>query len=49
VEDVQAELDRIKEEQDEEGYQTDYPTNRTVVIEDEQLLEEQTGTTEQGT
>ena len=49
VDDVQAELDRIKEEQDEEGYQTDYPTNRTVVIEDEQLLEEQTGTTEQGT
>lgn len=49
VDDVQAELDKIKEEQDEEGYQTDYPTNRTVVTEDVQLLEETAAATEQGT
>ena len=46
---AQAELDKIKEEQDEEGYQTDYPTNRTVVTEDVQLLEETAAATEQGT
>ena len=42
VDDVQAEMDRIQEEQ-EEGYATEYPTERvdeTVVIEDDGLLEE---------
>jgi cell division protein FtsB len=47
---AQAELDKIKEEQDEESYDTDYPTNRTVVIEDEQqLLEEQAAAVKPGT
>ena len=44
-----VDMDKIKEEQDEEGYQTDYPTNRTVVTEDVQLLEETAAATEQGT
>lgn len=43
VDDVQAELDRIKEE-DEEGYDTEYATNRTVGVvtenEGQQLLAE---------
>ena len=52
VDDVQAELDRIKEEQDE-GYDTEYATNRTVetvevVTDDEEgqqlLAEAPTGT-----
>ena len=34
VDNVDEELKRIEEEQDVEGYQTDYPTNRTV-MEDE--------------
>ena len=51
VDDVQAELDKIKEEDDEEGYKTDYPTNRTAVTGDEQqqLLAAQTAATEQST
>lgn len=36
VDDVQAELEKIKEEQDEEGYKTDYPTNRTPLTPEEQ-------------
>ena len=31
VENVQNEIDQIEKEQDEDGYMTDYPTNRTVV------------------
>ena len=30
VDNVAEEMQRIKEEQDAEGYETDYPTNRTV-------------------
>ena len=37
VDDVQEELDRIDEEQDTQGYQTDYPTSRTVTAEDDLL------------
>lgn len=47
VDNVQVELEKIKKEQDEESYDTDYPTNRTVVIEDEQqLLEEKAASAE---
>ena len=31
MENVQNEIDQIEKEQDEDGYMTDYPTNRTVV------------------
>lgn len=31
VDNVQNEIDQIEKEQDEDGYMTDYPTNRTVV------------------
>lgn len=31
VDNVKEELEKIKQEQDEDGYDTDYPTNRTVV------------------
>ena len=37
VDNVQEELDRIDEEQDTQGYQTDYPTSRTVTAEDDLL------------
>lgn len=43
VDNVKQEIERIKEEQDETGYMTDYPTNRTVV-EDDILGEETTAT-----
>lgn len=46
IDDVQAEMDKIKEEQDEESYNTDYPTNRMVNA-DGQLLEEETTAAEQ--
>ena len=41
VDNVQQEIERMKEEQDGIGYNTDYPTNRTVT-EDELLAEETT-------
>lgn len=41
VDNVQQEIERIEEEQDGVGYNTDYPTNRTV-MEDELLAEETT-------
>ena len=44
VDDVQAEMERIQEEQEDEP---DYPTNRTVVVENE-LLEETPEAAEQG-
>lgn len=37
VDNVQEELDRMDEEQDTQGYQTDYPTSRTVTAEDDLL------------
>nr|DAG31476.1 MAG TPA: PORTAL PROTEIN [Caudoviricetes sp.] len=37
VDDVQAELDKIKEEQDQESNNTDYLTNRTPLTSDEQI------------
>lgn len=43
VDNVQDEIDRMAEDADKEGYDTDFPTNRTVIEEDE-LLEEQAGT-----
>lgn len=51
VDDVKAEIDKIKEEQNEDEYDTSFPTNRTAVIEDEQqqLLAAQAKRTEQGT
>ena len=46
VDNVQQEMERIQEDQDLSGYETDYPTNRTV--NDNELLGEETGTTESG-
>lgn len=39
VDDVQAELDKIKEEQDQESNNTDYLTNRTLLTSDEQVFQ----------
>lgn len=46
VDNVDEELQRIEEEQDVEGYQTDYPTNRTVTGNGDDLLGEETTATE---
>lgn len=40
VDDVKAEIDKLEEEQDKDGYNTDYPTNR------DELLDGETETTE---
>ena len=42
VDNVQQEIERLKEEQDSEGYMTDYPTNRTVEI-DETITDDLSG------
>ena len=46
VDNVQQEIQQIDEEQDNEGYMTGYPTNRTVEEDINVVLDEQTGTTE---
>ena len=47
VDNVQQEIQQIDEEQDSEGYMTDYPTNRTAEEDINVVLDEQTGTTEE--
>ena len=42
VDNVQQEIEQIEQEQDKEGYLTDYPTNRTVI--EDVVLEEPSGT-----
>lgn len=42
VDNVQQEMEQIEQEQDKEGYLTDYPTNRTVI--EDVVLEEPSGT-----
>ena len=37
VDDINQEIEQIKQEQDEEGYMTDYATNRTV--EDDKVID----------
>lgn len=46
VDNVQEEIERLEQEQDKTGYETDYPTNRTVI--EDVILEEPSGTTETG-
>lgn len=45
VDNIKHEIDKIKEDTDNQGYSTDYPTNRTVV--EDVLLGGPSGTTEQ--
>ena len=47
VDNVQQELERLKEEQDKEGYMTDYSTNRTAEGDMDVILDEQAETTEE--